>query len=125
MTFQSKLPPLTEKDLAAYGTARAKDIAFDAIRALWDRRRDEGMQQKELASLIGRDAGWVSRCLRGPANWTFQTFGALAIGLGGEIEIVVHPLEEPSALRSNYDAYEEYVETIEASIKAELVFSNA
>jgi len=125
MTFQSKLPLLPAKDLAAYGTARARDIAFDAIRSLWDRRKEEGMKQKELAALIGRDAGWVSRCFRGPGNWTFQTFGALAIGLGGEIEIIVRPIEEPSP-PTNFDAYEEFAEIIGTSVQhVELVISNA
>lgn len=108
MTFQSKLPPLGDKDLAAYGVARARDAAFDAVKDLWDRRRGEGMTQKELADLIGRDAGWLSRCFRGPANWTFRTFGELAVGLGGDPVIAIRALEDALPGGSNYDAWSDY-----------------
>jgi len=108
MTFQSKLPPLGDKDLAAYGVARAKDAAFDAIKDLWDRRRNEGMTQTDLADLIGCDPGWLSKCLRGPANWTFKTFGTLAVGLGGDPRIAICPLEDVGSGRSNYDAWSDF-----------------
>lgn len=120
MTFQSKLPPLADKDLAAYGVARAKDAAFDAIKLLWDRRKSEGMKQKELGELIGRDAASVSRCLRGPANWTFRTFGELAVGLGGEVEIMVHALEDPISGGANYDAWSDF-DTNEAGSSGQTV----
>lgn len=107
MTFQSKLPPLGDKQLAAYGVARAKDVAFDAVKVLWDRRKAEGMTQKEFAELIGRDPGWLSRCLRGPANWTFRTFGELVVGLGGEPQISIRALED-SIGSANYDAWSDF-----------------
>lgn len=130
MTFQSKLPLLAEPDLAAYGVARAKDAAFDAIRLLWERRKSEGMKQKDLAAIIGRDGGSISKYLRGPANWTFRTFGELAIGLGGEVEIKLRALEDPLDPAPNYDAYAEIFDYIRTSANpqkatAQVSFANA
>ena len=99
---------LIPTDLGAYGAQRARDAAFDAIRELWAQRKSEGLKQSELAARIGRDRGWVSACLRGPANWTMRTLGELAAGLGGEIEIRVIPLEKPSGDPLNYSAYDDY-----------------
>jgi hypothetical protein len=107
MTFAyNHLPP---KELEAFGFARARDVAFNAVRDLWKRRRGQGMTQKDLAAKIGRDEAWVSRNLRGPGNWTLRTIGAFVVALNGEIEIRVHDLETSSGDRVNYSgAYEEY-----------------
>ena len=91
--------------LADYGFARVRDSAFDAVSALWRIRQSEGVTQKDIADKIGRDAGWVSRQLKGPGNWTFRTFGALVEALDGEAEISVEPLEAPLPLPRNFDAY--------------------
>jgi transcriptional regulator with XRE-family HTH domain len=107
MTFQSDYA-LRDKDLADFGLQRARDAAFDAIQALWRRRKAGGMKQKDLAARIGRDPGWVSTALRGPGNWTMRTFGELAVGLGGEVEISVHALEDAIETPTNYNAYDGY-----------------
>src|SRR5881394_247727 len=100
---------LTPKELEAFGFARTRDIAFNAVRSLWRRRRDRGMTQKDLAARIGRDPAWVSRKLQGPGNWTLRTIAQFVVALNGEIEIKIHDLEEASDDRDNYSgAYEEY-----------------
>lgn len=96
---------MTGEELATFGFARLRDLAFDAVQSLWRRRQAAGMTQAQLAQAIGKDTGWVSRNLRGPGNWTMKTIGAFVIGLNGEIEISVHALEDPLPIRSNYDAY--------------------
>lgn len=105
MTF---LSDFRARDLGDFGAQRARDAAFDAVNSLWRRRKAEGLRQKELAARIGRDPGWVSASLSGPANWTMRTFGELVAGLGGEVEIVVHAIEDPPETPSNYDAYADY-----------------
>jgi transcriptional regulator with XRE-family HTH domain len=105
MTFLSDLTP---KELEAYGFARVRDIAFDAVRELWHRRQAGGMSQQDFAARIGRDPAWVSRSLRGPGNWTLRTIGAFVAGLDGEIEITVNGLEDPIHDRRNTDAYSGY-----------------
>jgi hypothetical protein len=92
-----------------YGFARTRDIAFDAVMRLWDRRKAEGLTKAQLARNIGRDPAWVSRYLRGPGNWTLKTVGAFVVGLNGEVEINAHGLEDPIHPITNYDAYMEYI----------------
>ena len=104
----NKLPPLQPRQLADFGFARARDLAFDAIHTLWRRRQGEGMRQTHIVEAIGRDPGWVSRNLRGPGNWTLRTIGELVEALNGEIEIIVHAKEDPPEHPANYSAYSGY-----------------
>lgn len=108
MTSRSSFAGITPRERGDYGFARARDIAFDAVQTLWRRRRSEGMKQADIVKAIGRQPAWVSRNLRAPGNWTLRTIGELVEALGGEIEIVVHPLEEPPEKPRNYSAYAGY-----------------
>jgi transcriptional regulator with XRE-family HTH domain len=107
MPIPSDLTHLTPQERQEYGFARVRDIAFDAVQELWQRRRAEGVTQSDLATALDRDTGWVSRNLRGPGNWTFRTFGALLEALGGEPQIKVRAIEDPLP-RTNYHAYVGY-----------------
>lgn len=111
MTSQSNLPDLPSKERAEYGFARAKDLAFDAVYALWRRRQKEGMKQIDLAQAIGRQPATVSRNLRGPGNWTLRTLGEYVEALNGELEITVHAVEDALGTPSNYHAYVDYGQT--------------
>jgi hypothetical protein len=90
-----------------YGFARVRDIAFDAIHALWKIRRDGGIKQADVAKALNRDPAWVSRQLSGPGNWTLRTIGELMEALDGELEIKAYRLEDSYPAR-NYDAYSGY-----------------
>ena len=83
---------------------RLRNAAFDAMYKLWRRREAEGMTQQTLAEILNRDRAWVSRVLRGPANWEFKTFARLVRALNGEAEIAVYPMEE-RVIGQNFDAY--------------------
>lgn len=61
-----------------------------------------------MANAIGADAGWVSKNLRGPGNWTMKTFGAFVEGLNGEAQIIIRAAEDPSPVLTNYHAYVGY-----------------
>jgi hypothetical protein len=104
----SSLPALRPRELADYGFARARDLAFDAIQTLWRRRQSQGMRQIDIVTKIGRDAGWVSRNMRAPGNWTLRTIGELVEALDGELEIVVHAKEDPLERLANFSAYAGY-----------------
>ena len=93
-----------------YGFTRARDVAFAAIRELWDQRQKSGMKQSDIAFILGRDKAWVSRQLSGPGNWTLRTLGELCEALDGELEIVAHRIEVPAAPHSNHHAYAGYGE---------------
>src|SRR6266702_7255878 len=90
IVMTSAFNDLTPKEREAFGFARARDVAFSAVRDLWKRRRAQGMTQKDLATRIGRDPAWVSRKLQGPGNWTLRTIGAFVVALNGEVEIKLH-----------------------------------
>ncbi len=102
MPFETEI---SNEETRQRGYLKARDEAFNAVYKLWCKRLDEGMTQKDIAEFLGRDAAWVSRALRGPANWTMRTFGELAEALDGVIEIGIVPVEELP--RENYDIYEE------------------
>jgi transcriptional regulator with XRE-family HTH domain len=104
----SQYERMNPRDRAIYGYARVRDIAFDAVQALWRRRRSEGVTQLQLAEALGKDTGWVSKNLRGPGNWTLRTVGEFVEALRGEIEITIHALEDRPADRPNYNAYLDY-----------------
>ena len=110
MTSQSKLPVLSPTEREQYGLARARDMAFSAVHLLWLRRRNEGMQQKDIAAAIDRDPSRVSKELSGPGNWTMRTFGGLVEALRGELEITVCAKEDPISDLTNWDAYSGYVD---------------
>lgn len=109
MTSRSEPNPLAARDLADFGFARVRDLAFDAVQRLWRRRQAEGMSQKHVADVLQRDPAWVSRRLRAPGNWTLRTFGEFVQALDGEAEITVYALEDPPADPQNFDAYEGYI----------------
>lgn len=88
-----------------YGFARARDLAFDAVQELWRKRQSTGLTQIDLAKKLGKDAGWLSKKLKGPGNWTLRTLGEMVEALDGELEIRVFPLEEPLHPARNFDAY--------------------
>lgn len=105
MTSQSKQIVMTSDQKADYGFARVRDAAYDAVMELWRRRKAEGMTQSQLADALGGDAGWLSRNLRGPGNWTLRTVGRFVEALNGEVELKVHGLEDPLPVPPNYHAY--------------------
>jgi len=96
---------MTTDQRADYGFARVRDAAYDAVMELWRRRKAEGMTQSQLADALGGDAGWLSRNLRGPGNWTLKTVGRFVEALNGEVELKIHGLEDPLPVPQNYHAY--------------------
>ncbi|MBY5820402.1 hypothetical protein HFN60_32965 [Rhizobium leguminosarum] len=95
----------SNEEIRQRGYLKARDEAFNAVYKLWCKRIEEGVSQKDIAEFLGRDAAWVSRALRGPANWTMRTFGELVEALDGVIEIGIVPVEDLPL--DNYDIYEE------------------
>ena len=115
MTSPSDLTSLAPEERRDYGFARVRDVAFDAVSSLWDRRQKEGMTQADIATAIGSDPGWVSKNLRGPGNWTLRTVGALVEALRGEAIITIRASEDALPVRSNWHAYVDYDPIITAT----------
>lgn len=78
--------------------------AFHAVNDLWQKRKAEGMTQKDIAERLGRDPAWVSRALGGPANWTLRTLGELTYALNGEVRLQAIAVEDIP--RSGKDIYD-------------------
>lgn len=78
---------LTKRELAKEGVIHVMYDAFYAVLDLWDKRKSEGMTQKDIAEKLGRDPAWVSRALGGPANWTLRTLGELTYALNGTVQL--------------------------------------
>ena len=97
------------RERADYGFARLSGEIFDAVLALWRRRRAEGLTQREIAERIGRDPGWVSKTLRAPGNWTLRTAGELIQALEGEAEIHIAAREDPLKTPADDGAYAGYL----------------
>lgn len=110
-------------DRGEFGFAMARNTAFLAVLSLWDKRKNEGLKQSELAKIIGRDAGWVNNQLKGPGNWTMRTFGELVEALEGEVEIQVTDRNEFKQNLANFDAYAVHDER--KSTSAEVRFTSA
>ena len=85
--------------------ARARDAAYNAVYALWLRRKAEGMTQKDIGVKLDRDAARISKHLAGPGNWTLRTLGEMVEALDGIVAIAAYPAEEFE--RKNYDIYED------------------
>ncbi len=104
MTSESrKMRKSTER--GDFGFAMARNAAFLAVLSLWDKRKNAGLKQTELAKIIGRDPGWVNTQLKGPGNWTLRTFGEMVEALDGEVEIQVIDRKQAGLIISNFDAY--------------------
>lgn len=95
MTSQQRSgePTMTQDELGYFRALLRQDL-FTSVRLLFEqRRREEGLTQRELAKRIGINEALVSRRLAGETNITLDTMSDLARGLGGRIEFRVVPLE--------------------------------
>ena len=121
MTSKFELIPLKGADLISYGQARARDIAFDAVRRLWERRKKEGMKQKDLADILGIDESRISHAMKGPGNWTFKTFGSLIAAMDGDFEIEVYANSDAPTHQLNYSAYDDVPQSETSSRRTKLL----
>ena len=124
MTFTLTALPLKGQDLVEYGAARIRNEAFEQVRLLWERRKQEGWIQKGVAEKIGRDPAWVSRSLSAPGNWTLRTIGAFTQALNGEVEIKIVAVEDAVDIPSNFDAYEGYITNDMNHIRSRIISVN-
>lgn len=95
------------KENASYGEELAKSAAHLAVRELWARRLRDGVTQEQIAASIGKDPAWLSRTMKGPANWTLKSLGALVVALDGKLNIQVEAVEDDTSITTaNFNAYD-------------------
>jgi hypothetical protein len=104
---------MTPKDRAQHGAAMAKSAAFDAVYALYRRRKAEGWTSARIANNVAVDEGWLSKQFVGPRNATMNSMGTLVEGMDGVLEIKAYAVEDLRSSQSNYDAYAEYETPLE------------
>jgi hypothetical protein len=121
MTSQFILSEMTPKERAQHGAALAKGVAFDAVYALYRRRKSEGWTNTQIASNVGVDEGWLSKQFVGPRNATINSVGTIVEGLDGILEIRAYATEDVCSERTNYNAYAEFEEPVEQIKKMEQV----
>ncbi len=114
----SKMSP---RERAQHGAALAKDAAFDAVYALYRRRKSEGWTNARIAGNVDVDEGWLSKQFVGPRNATINSVGTLVEGLEGILEIRAYPVEDGRPYQTNYDPYAEYESPVEQVKKVEQV----
>jgi transcriptional regulator with XRE-family HTH domain len=97
-------------DKGAYDCSREEDIkgearvsAFMALRKAWkDRAAASGLRAADLANMLGKDKGYVSRVLRGTTKTiTLETLFVFLEALGFVLKLNPERIEDMS--RSNFD----------------------
>ncbi len=103
--------PRSPEDNRQLVFARARDAAYNAVYSLWNKRKAEGMSQKDIAGSLHRDPAWVSRNLTGPGNWTLRTLAELAEAMDALVKISVVPKED--YVPGNWDIYADFADETE------------
>lgn len=91
--YELDVHPFTDEEKEAY-RLRFKHSLFRQIRALFKRRKEQGLTQKGIALRLGIDEALVSKRLRGEANLTLASLCDLARAMDARLEPVVRPLED-------------------------------
>lgn len=73
-----------------YWTERAILSVTEAIFVAMEER---GMQRSELARRLGTSPAYVTKILRGKANFTLESLARIALALGGEFQFHFSPHE--------------------------------
>ena len=97
-----KLDRMSGDASVAYGRL-AGDVAREILLTIGreNRRRDGGFTKKELADLIGRDKGFVTRTLSGAHNLQLRTIAAMLGAMGYVMDVKARPVHAPEEYRAN------------------------
>jgi transcriptional regulator with XRE-family HTH domain len=70
---------------------RYEGTILEFTEALFNAMDEQGVSRAELARRLGTSQAYVTRVLRGNANFTLKTMNKLAFALGLELEVVLRP----------------------------------
>ena len=73
--------------------ARTAEVQRDLVAALLARMDERGLSRSELARRLGCAPAYVTRILRGDANFTLASLVKLAAAVGGELRVEIEPGE--------------------------------
>lgn len=99
---KSKLDRMTNDAAAAYARL-AGDVAREILLTIAreNKRRSDGFTKKELADLIGRDKGFITRSLSGARNLELRTIAGMMGAMGYVMDVKARPVRASEEYHGN------------------------
>ena len=73
----------------------AAAVVYDFTEDIWNLMEAQGLSRSELAARLGASPAYVTKILRGNANFTLVSMVKLASALGGELRVHLAVKSEP------------------------------
>ena len=89
-----KLPRIPEDELAESWYGFMHDLLVEVQKAYRRAHKDRDLTQAEIAHRLGRDPGFISRCLRGQQNMTVRTMNNIARAMDCRLEVNLKDLHD-------------------------------
>lgn len=96
----SEIRPLRDRDVFYY-RQRNKNRVFEKIALLFvEEAEQRGITKKQIAEMLKKDTGQITRWLSGPNNLTLDTISDLLLALGAEMDY--QPVRFEDRQKGNY-----------------------
>jgi hypothetical protein len=96
----SEISPLRDREIFYY-RQRNKNRVFEKIAMLFvEEAERRGVTKKQIAELLKKDTGLITRWLSGPNNLTLDTISDLLLALGAEMDY--EPVRFADRQKGNY-----------------------
>ena len=103
-TKMAKRGRIREEVLAEYWFAVRHKAFEEMLRAYRDAHDTQGLTQDHIAARLGRDKGFISRCLRGKENITLRTMSNIARAMDCRLDVAVSELSAAASASVHYVA---------------------
>ena len=75
---------------------KLEELLYDLTETIYERMKQKGISQRELAKRLGVSDAYISKILKGNENISLKTLIKLALALGLNVEIKMQPIEQRS-----------------------------
>ncbi len=75
---------------------KLEELLYDLTETIYERMKQKGISQRELAKRLGVSDAYISKILKGNENISLKTLLKLALALGLNVEIKMQPIEQMS-----------------------------
>lgn len=75
---------------------KLEELLYDLTETIYERMKQKGISQRELAKRLGVSDAYISKILKGNENISLKTLLKLALALGLNVEIKMQPIEQRS-----------------------------
>ena len=72
-----------------------RHAAYEELLQAFHEAQKTGLRQDDIATRLGRDKGFISRCLRGEGNITLRTMSNIARAMDCRLDVRLTPLDTP------------------------------